>query len=308
MIHVDFNPASLQGTLKAEWDAWLQKSEEAVATVVGAWETWKTKHNQTGEAAGKFDPGIDKLRSIWSQLKEWLLTNVFHEKCAYCESRLTRLSGHAEHFRPKGRVKDKSNNHLAVVQTVDELGISIDHPGYFWLAFNWKNLLPSCEKCNTGEGKKDQFPTSKSHILMLKLTRAEVTRLKASPIPSTTWRDFYYLQPEDLDDLEGPLLLHPYFDKPREHLIFGDFGFVTARDNDPKGSESIKVYNLDDPKLNIDRQVYQERAMTRYFGALSSTQGAIHEKRQKADEAIEGFTKGLEPFSAAAIDYLKLFT
>jgi hypothetical protein len=33
-------------------------------------------------------------------------------------------------------------------------GKSVEHPGYFWLAYHWKNLLPSCAFCNAHLGKK----------------------------------------------------------------------------------------------------------------------------------------------------------
>lgn len=60
------------------------------------------------------------------------LETLFHGKCAYCESRYD-VSGPVdiEHFRPKGGVEGDP-----------------DHPGYWWLAADWVNLLPSCLDCN----------------------------------------------------------------------------------------------------------------------------------------------------------------
>lgn len=59
------------------------------------------------------------------------LVTLFHGKCAYCESRYdTTAPVDIEHFRPKGAVE------------------GIDHPGYWWLAAEWTNLLPSCIDCN----------------------------------------------------------------------------------------------------------------------------------------------------------------
>jgi len=59
------------------------------------------------------------------------LEALFHGKCAYCESRYDTTSPvDIEHFRPKGAVE------------------GIVHPGYWWLAAEWTNLLPSCIDCN----------------------------------------------------------------------------------------------------------------------------------------------------------------
>ncbi|MDO7896890.1 hypothetical protein [Pseudomonas citrulli] len=63
------------------------------------------------------------------------LNKLFHKKCAYCESSYKAVGPvQVEHFRPKNRV--------------------IDHPGhtgYWWLASDWSNLLPSCIHCNSSE-------------------------------------------------------------------------------------------------------------------------------------------------------------
>lgn len=79
-------------------------------------------------------------------------------KCAYCESKyLHTADSDIEHFRPKGRVNEKTPK----------------TPGYYWLANDWDNLLLSCQHCNQkrihdldgddrakGAGKLDQFPLS----------------------------------------------------------------------------------------------------------------------------------------------------
>lgn len=59
------------------------------------------------------------------------LKALYHNKCAFCESKLNNIPKDyyeftVEHFRPKNL--------------------------YFWLGYEWSNLMPSCNKCN---GKKD---------------------------------------------------------------------------------------------------------------------------------------------------------
>lgn len=58
-------------------------------------------------------------------------------KCAYCECLLNGDYGHTEHYRPKGGY-------------VPEGETAIRRPGYYWLAYDWNNLLLSCSRCNVG--------------------------------------------------------------------------------------------------------------------------------------------------------------
>ena len=77
------------------------------------------------------------------------LTALFHGKCAYCEARFAAVDPpDIEQFRPKASVTE-----------------SPEHPGYWWLASDWDNLLVSCLDCNRvrtheGErvGKANRFP------------------------------------------------------------------------------------------------------------------------------------------------------
>ncbi len=75
----------------------------------------------------------DKYRH--KQIKE-ALVEMFHGKCAYCESKITHIDyGHIEHFRPKS------------IQA------------YRSLAFEWTNLLLACGICNGSEQKGTKFPS-----------------------------------------------------------------------------------------------------------------------------------------------------
>jgi uncharacterized protein (TIGR02646 family) len=62
------------------------------------------------------------------------LNLMFNGNCAYCESKGNHLMTlHIEHFRPKGGIKSIPKK---------------EHPGYYWLAADWNNLMLSCENCN----------------------------------------------------------------------------------------------------------------------------------------------------------------
>jgi hypothetical protein len=83
-----------------------------------------------------------------------------HGKCAYCESFYAATAkGDVEHYRPKGAI------------TRD--GRAFRDRGYYWLAAEWTNLLPSCGSCNSRQsqlmaegprtqmvGKGNEFPVA----------------------------------------------------------------------------------------------------------------------------------------------------
>jgi uncharacterized protein (TIGR02646 family) len=103
------------------------------------------------------------------------LEELFHDKCAYCESHLQTVAfGVVEAFRPK----------------------SI----YWWLAYEWENMLLSCEVCNVA--KANRFP------IMGKVAK-----------PGVRGRDLL---------AEQPLLLDPCLDLPEEHLAFKERGEVVG--------------------------------------------------------------------------------
>lgn len=73
-------------------------------------------------------------------VRDELYTAHYEGKCCYCERRRDRTrEPDVEHFRPKKSVKNTS------------------HPGYWWLAYDWNNLLWSCKACNE-DYKRTKFP------------------------------------------------------------------------------------------------------------------------------------------------------
>ncbi len=69
-------------------------------------------------------------------VRHQLLTDQ-HEKCAYCETTLLdKGGGEVEHFRPKTKYR-----------ATRQRGAS-HAPAYYWLAYDWNNMLCSCHECN----------------------------------------------------------------------------------------------------------------------------------------------------------------
>lgn len=113
-----------------------------------------------------FDAGDDiKVNDKLYKKYVAFLERLFHKKCAYCESSYGQLHPvEVEHYRPKGRVMGDDGNPVEVDHPVKG---HIRHPGYYWLAYDWANLFPSCIDCNRARrhgtdkakaGKADRFP------------------------------------------------------------------------------------------------------------------------------------------------------
>ncbi|OQY46245.1 MAG: hypothetical protein B6242_08265 [Anaerolineaceae bacterium 4572_78] len=95
-----------------------------------AWmQAWKTKHTQ--KSASQFWRLIRQRKRMKLFAKQ--LIAMFHEKCAYCESKSGHVAHlHIEHFYPKSYIE------------------------FQHLIFVWENWLVACQICNQNKGT--QFP------------------------------------------------------------------------------------------------------------------------------------------------------
>ena len=300
-------PDDIAKSANAEWGAWTMLAKAAQAAVIADWEQFKKdranwKKSPQGTAP-VFKAKLDD--DIWKGFRDWLKLHVFHNKCAYCESRIVGFPGDTEHFRPKNRVRIVEDDDSSIVKVIDEEGEEIEHPGYFWLAYHWQNLLPSCQFCNAAGGKLDLFPVEKKHVAVRKLTVKEIDEGLLDKItPSQVDPSVFYLEPQDLDRLEGRLLIHPYYDNPAEHLFFNVSGEAEVWDNSAKGEWSRKVYNLDEAsKLNARRDE-QAIARGRYMALMGTTDDEINELKRAAKKFMDDYFSGPYPYAAAVFDFI----
>jgi len=258
---VEFDPDGLTGEDRTWWDRWSAEAEVATQEVVD-------------EVAAGRRPGF--RTRVWSELKRWLLDNVFHGKCAYCEVYfVSGYVGDADHYRPKGAVTVSEGGQ---VRPVARNGVL--HRGYYWLAYDWRNLLPACKLCNSSNGKMSQFPVSGEHAF----TRDDGAANDA------------------LDLVERPLLLNPYQDNPSDHLQFGVKGTVVARNGSQRGQHSIDVYDLSREALEVERERFQSAARNAFTLALVE----LSQRGVSLESIMERHTGDQAPFSSAVRDYLIL--
>jgi hypothetical protein len=100
------------------------------------------------EAIAFFEKRMNRTKSFpFKAYKSKVIVNALNKhfgfKCAYCESFYGATAPpDVEHYRPKGEIVD---------------GKHTLRPGYYWVAVEWKNLLPSCRDCNSL--RKHEFPS-----------------------------------------------------------------------------------------------------------------------------------------------------
>lgn len=124
------------------------------------------------------------------------LEELFHGKCAYCESFYgAQAPVDIEHYRPKGAVEGAP-----------------DHPGYWWLAMAWDNLLPSCIDCN--RRRRQKTPQAVNDVAVLHKTML-TGKKDCFPISGTRAGTVS----SDLT-VEDALLLDPTRDDAADHLLF----------------------------------------------------------------------------------------
>jgi uncharacterized protein (TIGR02646 family) len=156
------------------------------------------------------------------------LNEFYFSKCAYCE---TLCKAEIEHYRPKkGVIEDTLHN------------------GYYWLCYEWSNLVPSCRYCNTEGGKGNHFPIKGTRIgkptfdAQLKLDKEHI-KANANILLS-----------------EQPYLLHPEIDNPTQYLSFkidlhGQGIEIIGIDGvNERGEQTIKICNLNRENLKLARK------------------------------------------------------
>lgn len=174
------------------------------------------------------------------------LIKIQHGKCCFCEVFISHSPGDVEHFRPKGRYRKDERS-------------GFSYPGYFWLAYDWENLLLCCEICNRSF-KKNFFPLHDEN--------------KRVHFPNTDCT------------LEGPLFLNPFVDKPEDLITYiGTEPFPV--NNNLRAKKTIKYVGLKNKKrkgLNEDRLTHYNRIKKVYEIYMDLPQG---EQKAKAKEILD---------------------
>ncbi|WP_114835626.1 hypothetical protein U0027_04510 [Agrobacterium tumefaciens] len=194
-------------------------------------------------------PGFDGFTRYREYDVKQMLRGLFHGKCAYCEKFIEKGMSEVEHYRPKGAVE------------------GTNHPGYWWLAYKWSNLLPTCPGCNKG---------LRHHLVTADMTLAEVEAMqiaeprilmgKATQFPVGAPR--LVAVSEDHFE-EQPYLIDPTRTDPAPELLWrhdADFSVVEPAENagalSTLGAETIRCVALNRLELVQSRTAILNRLKT----------------------------------------------
>jgi len=182
---------------------------------------------------------------------------LFNGKCAYCETAYAAVTPiNVEHHRPKAGA-------LAL-----DGAFSPDH--YWWLAYEWANLLPVCLECARSKGSR--FPVAKE--------RAH--------------------DPQTGVDLlaEEPYLLDPRLEVPEEHIAFAEDGTAVGRTE--RGRVTIETLGLNRTGL-VAQRAQGLKQMKVEWEALAESGGLDH-------SAIERLLDPARPFAAMTRQFVAAWT
>lgn len=141
------------------------------------------------------------------------LKAAYKNKCAFCEQKLSNNENFPnqltiEHFRPKSR--------------------------YYWLAYSYDNLLPTCSDCNSA--KDNDFETLVSTII--KIDAPEINAIHALTAK--------------YNQIEQPKFIHPELEDLSTEFIYLKDGTVTS--NNIRCQYVIDTCQLCRPKLILKRR------------------------------------------------------
>lgn len=193
-----------------------------------------------GRRTFEFDSGIYGHSSV-----KTALSAAQHGKCAFCESKVRHIAyGDVEHFRPKAASQQGSAQPLI-------------RPGYYWLAYDWGNLLFCCQICNQ-RYKRNLFPLRE---------------------PARRARSHH-----DAIAGEKPLLVNPAASDPARAITFrGEYAVPGRRHQ--HGAASIEALGLNRAEL-IDRrrEWLNVIALLRSNRALLAAAGGTNPARDIRDQ------------------------
>ncbi len=165
------------------------------------------------------------------------LVDAQYGKCCFCE-RKVGADGDVEHFRPKAGVRQNVSSPML-------------RPGYYWLAYDWDNLLLSCSACNQ--------------------------RHKRNLFPIATPADRAASHNDSVDD-EDPLFIHPAHVDPQQYISF--------RKEIPYSLRGNRFAKQTIAALGLDREILNEVRRDR-LGHLAAMRNVLDCRHQLSGD-MEG--------------------
>lgn len=263
------------------------------------WKKWiRDCQEETQKVIGAFDRGEKPIISDLYKRKAIKNTYFasknapFYGRCAYCETPIADTQYiQIEHFRPKAGIKNENGN---VVNLKNSSGLETDipHHGYYWLTYDWHNLVPSCAICN--QPKSTIFPVIGNHAQSVG---------------------------EEVN--ESPLLINPISDldedNPENHLAV-DFetGIMQPVNDSPRGRACINLFNLNGRDQILKARKTQQEFIQYRLLKFREICGDIANPEKPQNVCFEAIVKncdyfidvfkGKEAYTAASLSVLSKYS
>jgi len=212
------------------------------------------------------------------------LNKIYDSKCAFCESDTSAgASLQVEHYRPKAKVTEDAS-----------------HEGYYWLGYEWTNLLYACSSCNSAKSTHFPLDTDGLRVYQPPMNGLDLDQPKCSALYS------------DLVN-EKPLILNPEENNfnAEIHLIIGPNGRIRGRSK--RGVETVECCKLDRPKLRLARKKIVDehrRYFMRAFVRFKNNEIPIDNLKGRIESEIEKMIDRIndkKPYTLLAKNMLKNF-
>ena len=195
-----------------------------------------------------------------------MLKKIYHNKCAYCETKFTRSYINIEHYRPKSK--------------------------YYFLAYSWSNLLPICQVCNTTKSNHSELSDEN---LRLKYNNETLQDVQYKTKDYNLVEKPLFIHP-DIDDYENLF----YFNTKGKMLI------NTKHRDKKRIEYTIQRSKLNElDLLNRRGEVFEEfeNMKNRLLFLFPSVK--VESFEQRAEEEIDIFFKDTKEFLAVRKQIIK---
>ena len=240
------------------WRGWHKR----VSAKLRVWCKLANKGNSTVvvDEEGERSNSVKISNALYIERKEDILER-FGGRCAYCESLIKAdQPGDVEHYRPKGAVEtlvlpaSTAEAKQTLVRTTDHgeetlvrktvevkfaNGSRGPHPGYYWLAYEWSNLLPACTACNRAQNRNGHFVGKE----MVFAVEGDANALRPTAVKR-----------------RRPLLINPNEDDPSDDLeLEGETGVLSPKrladgTLSRRGTTTIALLDLNRTELVAQRK------------------------------------------------------
>lgn len=266
----------IERALPDDWDKIVEASSDYVRRKAGEAEKQALSEGLTGsEVLAKIHEARAKAINCkagetWRSIST-NLASLSSGKCWYCECSEDRSDYAVDHFRPKNEVTDDPS-----------------HPGYWWLAFDWKNYRYACTYCNSYRSKNTSTEGGKQCYFPL---------LEGSSRACC--------ESDNHEDIERPSLLDPLVRSDTKLITFKSNGIpaeakAAGTEEYDRAKISIKIYHLNEFKINKSRQRIAQK-ITKLVASISKNRDA------ELEEELLSMVRPNAQYSQAARIYLRQY-